>query len=312
MQKYARNPSPSLQLVWFKRDLRACDHGVLARAAAMGPVLPLFVFEDSLWQQPDMSARQWAFVAESLEELRQTLHGLGQPLIVRRGEVLDVFKALIETHGIDAVWSHEETGNAWTYARDKRVAAWCREQGIPWHEIQQHGTQRRLKSRNGWAKAWDVHMAEPLTPAPDLVPLSNIDPGAVPTLKDLNLAEDICPERQAGGRVAGLERLQSFLEIRGEPYRSAMANPLTGASACSRLSPHLAWGTVSMREVTQATWSRQRILKQAPKGTAGRWRGALTSFSGRLHWHCHFIQKLEDQPDLEHQNLHSAYDSLRP
>jgi deoxyribodipyrimidine photo-lyase len=32
----------------------------------------------------------------------------------------------------------------------------------------------------------------------------------------------------------------------------------------------------------------------------------------RLHWHCHFIQKLEDQPDIELANLHPAYNALRP
>ena len=45
---------------------------------------------------------------------------------------------------------------------------------------------------------------------------------------------------------------------------------------------------------------------------AQRWRGSLISFSGRQHWHCHFIQKLEDAPRLEFENLHHAYDGLRP
>ncbi len=134
---------------------------------------------------------------------------------------------------------------------------------------------------------------------------------AQPRGGDLGLAEDPCPERQSGGRAAGLERLTSFLEHRGKPYRRAMSSPTTAFEACSRLSPHLAWGTVSMREVAQATWARQRAVKVAPEGQQG-WRGALSSFSGRLHWHCHFMQKLEDQPRLEAEALHSAYAGLRP
>ncbi|MEO0672194.1 MAG: FAD-binding domain-containing protein, partial [Pseudomonadota bacterium] len=42
-----------------------------------------------------------------------------------------------------------------------------------------------------------------------------------------------------------------------------------------------------------------------------QFRGSLVSFTGRLHWHCHFMQKLEDEPELEFRNLHRAYDALR-
>lgn len=38
----------------------------------------------------------------------------------------------------------------------------------------------------------------------------------------------------------------------------------------------------------------------------------MRSFAGRQHWHCHFMQKLEDEPRLEFENLHRAYDGLRP
>jgi deoxyribodipyrimidine photo-lyase len=38
----------------------------------------------------------------------------------------------------------------------------------------------------------------------------------------------------------------------------------------------------------------------------------MLSFAGRQHWHCHFMQKLEDEPRIEFENLHRAYDGLRP
>ena len=41
------------------------------------------------------------------------------------------------------------------------------------------------------------------------------------------------------------------------------------------------------------------------------WRQSLKSFNSRLHWHCHFIQKLEDEPQIEFKNLHSGYDGVR-
>ncbi|MFZ9754364.1 MAG: deoxyribodipyrimidine photo-lyase, partial [Cyanobium sp.] len=81
-----------LQIVWFKRDLRTVDHRPLLQASRLGPVLPLLVVEPELWRQPDASARQWAFQAESIEELRQALALLGQPLVVRVGSVTAVLE----------------------------------------------------------------------------------------------------------------------------------------------------------------------------------------------------------------------------
>ena len=303
--------SRSLQIVWFKRDLRSQDHQPLARAAERGPVLPLYIAEPGWWAQPDASARQWRFVAESLSALREDLGQKGQPLAVRVGDATDVLSALHQKHGAFTLWSHEETGNAWSFARDQRVQAWTRAHGIQWHEIQPSGVIRRLKRRNGWARRWDQTMAQALTPPPShLLAIENLEIGALPSASDLGLTEDPCSAPQPGGRNQGLERLDSFLNQRGQPYRRAMSSPALGAIHCSRLSPHLAWGTVSMREVAQTSWTRRIEIKQA--AARDGWSGALSSFQARLHWRDHFTQKLEDQPAVEFRNFHTAYDNVRP
>ncbi|MEL6414203.1 MAG: deoxyribodipyrimidine photo-lyase, partial [Pseudomonadota bacterium] len=129
--------SRPIQIVWFKRDLRVHDHRALVMAARQGPVLPLFIAEPELWQQPDYSARQWAFVEESLTELRTELAALGQPLIVRVGDAVETLDRARRKFGKIALWSHEETGNGWTYARDLNVAAWAKQTGVTWTEVQQ-------------------------------------------------------------------------------------------------------------------------------------------------------------------------------
>lgn len=296
-----------LHVVWFKRDLRVWDHAALAGAAERGPVLPLYIAEPGLWAEADAAGRHWDFIGESLQDLRRALADLGQPLIVRRGEAVDVLSRLHRAQGIATLWSHQETGNGWTYARDRAVGRWCRENGIPWHEPVQGGVVRRLKDRNGWAARFDRLMAEPQRKAPALRPIEGIDPGPIPTTRDLGLAPDPCPERQPGGREAGLACLDSFLMERAKPYRRAMSAPEPGAKHCSRVSPHLAFGTLSIREVVQATWARQRQVKA--DGIRG-FTGSLSSFNGRLHWRDHFIQKLEDAPRLEFENMHRGMDVL--
>ena len=302
-----------MEVVWFKRDLRVVDHNALAQAAARGPVLPIIVIEPEWWHQPDMSARQFDFYRECAIELREEIARLGSLLVVRIGDVIDVLGDLRDKTKITGLWSHEETGGDWTYRRDIRVADWCRRHGIPWTELRQDGVIRRLKNRNGWAGKWDKLMAEAITPVPEaLSPLPDaIKSEALPTAQELSLRHDAPPFRQPGGRGHALSTLSSFLHERSEPYRAAMSSPVAGEKACSRLSPYLAWGVVSMREVAQRTWQRQRELKQIGGKQVSQWRGSLVSFTGRLHWHCHFMQKLEDEPRLEFNNLHPAYDTLR-
>ncbi|MCP9774466.1 cryptochrome/deoxyribodipyrimidine photo-lyase family protein [Cyanobium sp. WAJ14-Wanaka] len=299
-----------LQVVWFKRDLRTADHRPLVEASRRGAVLPLYVVEPDYWQQPDSSERQWQFCRESLLELRDCLARLGQPLVVRIGQVEQVLERAHRQFGIASLWSHEETGNGWTYARDLRVATWARHHSIEWQEIPQFGVSRRLASRQGWARRWEGRMAEDLVaPPPQLETLSGLEPGPIPSSQELALAPDPCPGRQLGGRSQGIGELQSFLAKRSRRYQSELSNPSTAVVSCSRLSPHLSWGTLSLREVVQQTRQRRAGLADA---TGDRyWSRSLQRFDERLHWHCHFIQKLESQPSLEFRELHPATAQLR-
>ncbi|MGF1456439.1 MAG: FAD-binding domain-containing protein [Alphaproteobacteria bacterium] len=297
-------------MVWFKRDLRVGDHAPLHGAAQAGPVLPLYIVEPELWCQPEHSGRQWAFITECLTELRRDLASLGQPLIIRVGQAVEILSDLAD-RGAASLWSHEETGQMWTFERDKAVAHWARARGLPWHEIPQHGIIRPLKTRNGWAGKWDRRMGKPVTPIPALKPVEGIEPGPIPSADDLGLAPDPCPERQSGGREAGLDSLYTFLHERGRDYRKAMSSPNTAFTACSRLSPHFAWGTVSIREAYQAARERQDSLRADASPDTLPWRQSIDSFIGRLHWHCHFMQKLEDETRIEFENLHRGYDGMR-
>ena len=301
-----------IQVVRFKRDLRVHDHRPLVAACQNGPVVPLYIVEPGLWREPDAAARHWHFIAECVSELDLELRRLGQPLIIQVGDAVSVLQDIHREHGITALWSHEETGNGWTYCRDRAVGAWTRDHGVPWSEIPQFGVQRRLQNRDGWAAAWDRQMAEPLSEPPEaLTYISNITSQALPSAAQLGLMDDGCIDRQPGGRAAGLHMLDTFLAGRGRNYRREMSSPLSGATGCSRLSPHLAFGTVSVREAAQLTWAQLRALKGDVSAEARALRASLVSFSGRLHWHCHFMQKLESEPQMEFRELHPALRGLR-
>lgn len=302
-------------VVWFKRDLRIHDHAPLLDAAAHGPVLCLYVLEPSLWAQPDSALQHFQFLRESLRDLAQQLRECGAPLQLAVGEAPEVLARLHALRPFARLVSHEETGNGATYTRDLAVARWCIRQGVEWREWPQHGVVRRLRSRDRWHVLWQAHMQAPCLPAPPPASLQSVSlpwRNAWPAPEAMGLADMHDPPlRQRGGRTTGMRVLHDFLEARGASYRGGISSPLTAPAACSRLSPYLASGSLGMREVVQATQRQQRLLKAMDDPQARRLRQGLTAFMSRMHWHCHFIQKLESEPGLEWRNLHRGYDGLR-
>lgn len=67
-----------------------------------------------------------------------------------------------------------------------------------------------------------------------------------------------------------------------------------------------------MRECYQATQQRVAELSDDNSADGKAWRASLKSFIGRLHWHCHFMQKLETEPEMEFRPVARAYEGMRP
>lgn len=302
-----------LQVVWFKRDLRVDDHAPLAAAARAGSVLPLYIVEPQYWRLSDTSRRQWEFLRESLIELRAALAERGGDLVVRAGDAVEVLADLHARHGIAALHSHEETGNAWTFARDKRVATFARENAIAWHETPQFGVVRRLADRDHWSAHFERFMTRPVVPPPAHVALpADIEPGAIPDWTAFAAGDDPCPGRQRGGRMRALELLDGFYAGRGRAYAFEMSSPATAARSCSRLSAHLAAGTISMRETISRANAERAVLAASPREKRAIDLRSADALIARLHWHCHFIQKLESEPAIEFRAMHPIHAARKP
>ena len=310
-----------VHVVWFKRDLRLHDHAPLAAAAAAGRVLPLYVVEPELWHRGDLDAQHWRWIRASLEELRAGLAARGAPLVVRRGGILEVLEDLHRRTAFVGLHAHQETGTGWTFARDRTVRRWCRARGVAFHEALQFGVFRGGdRDRDGWAKRWEGLMGAPEADAPAQLRSAGVAPGPLPrrpdrTLTDLHPATDARAPDVRPGEAAALARLDAFLGGAGAAYHQGMSSPNSAWEACSRLSTPLAWGNVSLRRVVQRTRATQRALKDGDGRLADGTpfpRRALSAFASRLHWHCHFVQKLEHEPELEERCFNRALDDVRP
>ena len=311
-----------VNIVWFKRDLRISDHAPLYNAARDGAaVLPLFVVEPDYWQLPTSSRRQWCFVHDCLTELDADLRALGQGLIIRIGEVIDVLRDLAGGFEIDAIYAHEETGDAWSHARDRAVIDYCHSENIRFCESPTNGVVRRLKNRNEWAGIRTQRMREDRWPRPDY--LSDLlTPSSLARISDMLPSKDDPlfgppvpsavegqPGRtQKGGRREAIALLESFLIERSQHYIRDLASPSNGPDSSMRLSPHLAWGVISSREVE--TTIRNYLANPKLTVNSAKRRGCR-AVSSRLAWRCHFVQKLEDQPDIEFRAMHPLYEKVR-
>ena len=300
------NMASPTALVWFKRDLRVRDHAPLAEAMHFDKAIGLVVIEPQWLESPECDPRHVGFLLACVAELQRDLAARGLPLLVRTGAMPQVLQSLRREFPFTHLFSHEETGTGWSYTRDLAVAEWCRSQGVSWTELPQTGVVRRLRSRTGWAGRWAQRMNAPESAAAHgFRGTTGMESCAVPTLRDLGLPA-LGAALPSGGERAAWAALDSFLDGRGRDYRRTMSSPLTATDGCSRLSAHLAFGTISMRCVHQAT--EARIAATADRRLAYGLRG----FASRLRWHCHFMQKLEDEPAIEWRNVARTADGLRP
>ena len=108
-------------LVWFKRDLRVRDHAALAAARHFEAVAGLVVIEPQWLESPECDPRHVEFFLDSVRALQRALAELGLPLLVRKGDVIDVLQDVRREFAFSHLFSHEETGTGWSYARDVRV-----------------------------------------------------------------------------------------------------------------------------------------------------------------------------------------------
>jgi deoxyribodipyrimidine photo-lyase len=293
-----------MNVVWFKRDLRLVDHFPLFNAIKNGrETLLVFIIEPSLVESKHYSNRHWKFMLECIEEMQQKLLPFSSTVEILEGEVMDIFGEIQKTYGDFELFSHVETGIDITYKRDLRLAQWMRENNLVWNEYHQNAITRGRKNRNGWDKEWALFMNAVIEP----IPLEQLKPVRLnPTIKSA-FQRTLTPHQeseflQIGGRTQAEKLLRSFLAKRYVNYSSSISKPTASRSYCSRLSPYIAWGAISIREITQRTAARMREM---PKNRS------LQNYMSRLHWHCHFIQKFESAPEVEFVNQNAAYNAIR-
>lgn len=292
-----------INILWFKRDLRWNDHKAFydCVASAQREGRKIFAFcsiEPSLIHDDHYSDRHWFFVADSVVQMNNAKKGFVHLL---ETEIIDLFELLNEKYKICEVFSHEETGIAKTFSRDKSVSKWLANHKINWHEYQSNGVIRGLRNRKDWREKWISYMTSPAVPSID---------GNLFFLKDDHLMNTLGLNPkwinqnhafQKAGEESAHSLLRSFTEKRISKYMKSISKPAASRSYCSRLSPYITWGNLSIRQVFQA--QQQQFRKEDTF--------QFQNFASRLRWHCHFVQKFEMECAMEFRAVNKGFESLK-
>lgn len=295
-----------ISIVWLKRDLRLQDNEAIYNALNSGNrVLLLYVFEDILLNDVHYSARHWNFVKESIADMNNDLRNYNSAVLAVRGNIIAVCNQLLNHYKIAHVFSHQETGLLVTYNRDKDFTRYCRNNKIQWSESINNGIFRGLKNRKNWFEKWESYMYRPqlkFNPGNDqIVSLDELEELSA-YFQRINIETNTDNSFQKGGSKMAWRYAMSFFRERHLNYTYHISKPEASRISCSRLSPYIAWGNVSVRSIFQ---------KAKEVKTRSKYKNHLGAFISRLRWQAHFIQKFEMECVMENASVNKGYHKLK-
>lgn len=164
---------------------------------------------------------------------------------------------LIRIYDIKTIFSHQEIGTKITFDRDIAMQSFFENHNISWKQSQLHGIIRKLRSRQNWDERWEkVMRATPKMIDLNTITFENLNPDFYQNLKGRTLSK-IITERdenfQQGIEYWAWRYLKSFAEERHVNYSKHISKPSLSRKSCSRISPYLAYGNISMRMVYHYT-----------------------------------------------------------
>ena len=300
-------PADGRALVWFRRDLRDFDHAALhAALAGHHAVHCAFVFDteilDALGSRAD---RRVTFIWDSVRELKTALEARGGGLHVLHGRARKEIPRLARKLKVAAVYANRDY-EPQAIDRDAEIGGRLREAGVDFRTRKDQVIFEldEVRTRSGGAfsvftpyrRAWLARLA-PAHLAPHNIGslgarLAHAKTGPMPSLRDLGFerVEPLLPAGMSGGA-----RLWRAFRRRLADYDRQRDFPALGAT--SRLSVHLRFGTVSIRELVREARSR---------------RGAgPAAWLSELIWREFYFAILAARPDVVDHAFRREYDSLR-
>ena len=295
-------------LVWLRNDLRLADNPALSAAVASGgPVVVVHIEPTDGALRPRGAASRW-WLHHSLRSLARGLAALGIGFETLEGPTETLLRDAIARHGARRVMWNRRYGPA-ERALDAQLKSAFRRDGLV---VESHAGDTLVEpfevttGAGGpygvytpfWKNLRQRPIARPL-PAPAAIgptlPVGPVDVDYAPPHWSHKLAE-----HWQIGEDAAAQRLTAFLEETVADYPAQRDIPAIAAT--SRLSPHLAFGEISPRQVWHAA---QMMAQRVPdKATA------IEKFLSELAWRDFNIHQLYHRPDIATEPMQLKYSAM--
>jgi deoxyribodipyrimidine photo-lyase len=288
-------------LIILNRNLRLHDNPAMHFGSLRSNYLVIYLYDKTYWKGNGKSMRQLKFSNDCLAELNDGLKKFDSKVNIFEGTFNDL-KIWIKKNFND-FFIHINHCTDIKYFRDgfsKFTDSFPGKINV----YNDFGLQLNNFDRDSWSRNWNKIMDSQILENPKKSKLKldtkllNFSSFSNKVKNSLVNLDNI----QKGGSSQAYQLLESFLSERCKDYRVKMSSPIQSEQSCSRLSPHFTFGSISIREVYQ-------ILNKYYSKSQNK--SDLYSFKKRLYWHCHFIQKLHTEPELEFYSMHRMCDQLR-
>lgn len=125
---------PTINIFWFRRDLRLHDNAGLYHALKDGnPVLPIFIFDRNILDElEDKNDRRVEFIHLALQDIQQQLVKMGSSLDIRYGTPPEVYNDLLNEFNIEKVFANHDY-EPYAKQRDAAIEKLLKEHGTGFH-----------------------------------------------------------------------------------------------------------------------------------------------------------------------------------
>lgn len=305
-----------LRIFWFRKDLRINDncglYNFIDEVKEGDEVLFLYIKNRNTYKF--FGKKRIQFLNECLAELQEELNQKGFKLNILCGSSPDIFRKILETTGTAIIYANEQP-EPYSRQRDENVGKLC----------ESYGSRLKLFTDStlfelGAIRKSDGKPFVMFTPfnnkASGLLDseyyksygcdLSSLKSSKEPVLVGFTEADlDTAAEASIfiGGRKEGLKELKSFYERRLNEYKSRRDFPAVNGT--SKLSPHLHFGTVGIREAVRTAFIKMKKVSQSSeKLEAGTWIKELLWREFYYNISFHF-------PYITGESFQKKYDKLK-
>lgn len=291
---------PTPIIVWHRRDLRLHDNTALALAVERSSqVMPVFILDPAILTRPDTAPARVQYLLEALEDLSQGYQRIGGRLILRHGDPLQILPQLVRAAGAtQVIWNQDV--EPYAQERDRRVQQALEAAGITTQACQDmllHGPGEILTQAGDiysvftpfW-RNWSSQVKADPYPVPQRLETPDLDSLAIPTLQDLDMSCD--QDLPAAGESVALQELDYFC-LEGLIFSYDEQRNLPAVEGTSRLSPHLRWGTLGIRQVWQTTRDAEAEVRSDEAEIS------LRTWRQELCWREFYKHALATWPHLE-------------